>query len=183
MELRGISHSFLTDCSGQHRTQAHSLDIRRILTCGSGFRRTGWTDGLDDLINRSVPGHRRLGRGPGWRDDDRDVRHPAHHTGDLSGRAPSSPPVCGEKLRPGKITLTCAPGGTASRRTKSSAHRISRGPGHSTNSSGHDLAARGGSRSACWPSMTKCTARNVVGRSPLAYRSSAAIAGGSKSLH
>jgi hypothetical protein len=33
----------------------------------------------------------------------------------LSAMRPcSSPPVCGEKLRPGKITLTCAPGDSAS---------------------------------------------------------------------
>ena len=32
----------------------------------------------------------------------------------LSAMRPcSSPPVCGEKLRPGKITLTCAPGDSA----------------------------------------------------------------------
>ena len=37
-----------------------------------------------------------------------------------------------------------------------------------------DLAARRHeAAAACWPSMTTCTARNVVGRRPLAYRSAA----------
>ena len=31
---------------------ADSLDIRRILTCGFGFWRTGWTDGIDLRIRR-----------------------------------------------------------------------------------------------------------------------------------
>ena len=38
-DLSQLSHRL----SGQHRTQADSLDIRRILTCGFGFWRTGWT--------------------------------------------------------------------------------------------------------------------------------------------
>ena len=87
----------------------------------------------------------------------------------------SSPPGGGEKLRPGKITVTWAPGDSASRRTRSLAHRVSPRSGQSTNSSGTPRsggqAAR--SRSACWLSMTKCTARNVVGRRRLAYRSAA----------
>jgi len=33
--------------SGRRRTEEDSLDIRRILTCGYGFWRTGWTDGID----------------------------------------------------------------------------------------------------------------------------------------
>jgi hypothetical protein len=37
--------------TGRHRTQADSLDIRRILTCGYGFCRTGRTHGID-LRNR-----------------------------------------------------------------------------------------------------------------------------------
>jgi len=48
----------------------------------------------------------------------------------------SSLPSCGEKLRPGKITVTCAPGSSASRRTRSAAHRVSLRPGQSTSSSG-----------------------------------------------
>jgi hypothetical protein len=55
----------------------------------------------------------------------------------LSAMRPcSSLPVCGEKLRPGKITLTCAPGDSASWRTRSSAHLVSPRSGQSTNSSG-----------------------------------------------
>src|SRR6185312_15324718 len=45
-----ISHRL----SGPHRTEADSLDIRRILTCGYGFWRTGWTDGIDLRIRRSA---------------------------------------------------------------------------------------------------------------------------------
>ena len=33
--------------TGRHRTRADSLDIRRILTCGFGFWRTGRTHGID----------------------------------------------------------------------------------------------------------------------------------------
>lgn len=42
-DLSLISHKL----SGQHRAQAHSLDIRRILTCGYGFWRTDRTYGID----------------------------------------------------------------------------------------------------------------------------------------
>jgi len=44
----------------------------------------------------------------------------------------SSLPSSGEKLRPGKITVTCAPGCSASRRTRPAAHRVSLRPGQST---------------------------------------------------
>jgi hypothetical protein len=42
-DLSQLSHRL----SGQYRIQAHSLDIWRILTCGYGFCRTGWTHGID----------------------------------------------------------------------------------------------------------------------------------------
>src|SRR5262249_37937027 len=38
--------------SRPRRTIADSLDIRRILTCGFGFWRTGWTDGIGLRIRR-----------------------------------------------------------------------------------------------------------------------------------
>jgi hypothetical protein len=47
-DLSQLSHRL----SGQRRTQAHNLDIRRILTCGSGLWRTDRTDGIDLRIRR-----------------------------------------------------------------------------------------------------------------------------------
>jgi hypothetical protein len=47
-DLSQLSHRL----SGQHRTEAHRLDNRRILTCGYGFWRTGWTGGIDLRIKR-----------------------------------------------------------------------------------------------------------------------------------
>ena len=47
-DLSQLSHRL----SGQYRTQAHSLDIWRILTCGYGFWRTDRTDGIDLRIRR-----------------------------------------------------------------------------------------------------------------------------------
>ena len=46
--LSQLSHTL----SGRRRTEEDSLDIRRILTCGYGFWRTGWTDGIDLRIKR-----------------------------------------------------------------------------------------------------------------------------------
>jgi hypothetical protein len=42
-DLSQLSHRL----SGQRRTQAHNLDIRRILTCGSGLWRTDRMHGID----------------------------------------------------------------------------------------------------------------------------------------
>lgn len=53
-----------------------------------------------------------------------------------SAARPCNSLPCGEKLRPGKITVTCAPGSSASRRTRPAADLGSLRPGHSTNSSG-----------------------------------------------
>jgi hypothetical protein len=47
-DLSQLSHRL----TGRHRTQAHSQDIRRILTCGFGFWRTGWADGIGLRIRR-----------------------------------------------------------------------------------------------------------------------------------
>jgi hypothetical protein len=41
--------------TGPHRTEADSLDIRRILTCGYGFCRTGRAHGIDLRIKRPGP--------------------------------------------------------------------------------------------------------------------------------
>ena len=83
-----------------------------------------------------------------------------------------------EKLRRGRIAVTCVPGAFASWLTRSAAHRVSLRSGQSMKSSetlrSGSQAAR--SRSACSLSMTKCTARTVVGRRLLAYRSAARVA-------
>ena len=47
-DLSQLSHRL----SGPRRTQAQSLDIRRILTCGFGFWRTDRTNGIDLRIRR-----------------------------------------------------------------------------------------------------------------------------------
>ena len=82
-----------------------------------------------------------------------------------------------EKLRLGKIAVTCVPGVSASWQTRSTAALVSRRSGQSMNSS--DTLRSGShatrSRSACSVSMTKCTARTVVGRMLLAYRSAAMV--------
>ncbi len=85
-------------------------------------------------------------------------------------RSCSSRPSSGEKLRRGRIAVTWVPGASASWLTSSAAHRVSLRSGQSTNSSdtlrSGSQAAR--SRSACSLSMTKCTARSIVGRRLLA---------------
>jgi hypothetical protein len=82
-----------------------------------------------------------------------------------------------EKLRRGKIAVTCVPGVSASWLTRSAAALVSLRSGQSMNSSdtlrSGSQAAR--SRSACSVSMTKCTARTVVGRMLFAYRSAAMV--------
>ena len=83
-----------------------------------------------------------------------------------------------EKLRLGKIAVTCVPVCSASRLTSSAAHLVSLRSGQSMNSSdtlrSGSQAAR--SFSAFSLSMTKCTARTVVGRRLFAYRSAARVA-------
>src|SRR6266702_2702109 len=80
-------------------------------------------------------------------------------------RSCRSLPRSGEKLRLGRIAVTCVPGTSASWLTRSAAHRVSLRSGQTTNSSdtlrSGSHAAR--SRSACSLSMAKCTARTVVG--------------------
>ena len=92
-------------------------------------------------------------------------------------RSCSSRPSSGEKLRRGRITVTWVPGVAASWLTSSAAARVSLRSGASTNSSDTLLSGSQAcrSRSACSLSMTKCTARSVVGRRLLAYRSAAMV--------
>ena len=52
-DLSQISHRL----TGLYRTQADSLDIRRTLTCGFGFWRTGWTDGIGLRIRSRRSGY------------------------------------------------------------------------------------------------------------------------------
>jgi hypothetical protein len=65
-DLSQLSHGL----SGQHRTQTHSLDIRRILTCGYGRWRTRWTLSIGLRIRRlGFESLRARHRNPGHRPD------------------------------------------------------------------------------------------------------------------
>jgi hypothetical protein len=86
-------------------------------------------------------------------------------------RSCSSRPSSGEKLRRGRITVTCVPGTWACSQTRSAEARVSRRSGQSTRSSGTSstrLTHLSRSLFARVVSMTKWTARSVVGRRLLA---------------